>query len=126
MISEAVIQQSIQLEAPKMGVTLMRNNNVAFKDESGRMVRAGLGNVSPNQPFKSSDLIGWTEIVVTPEMVGQRIAIFTAIEVKSEKWKCSNDERERLQNNFIKWVRFRGGIAAMINSVDEFRKLFKR
>lgn len=124
MKSEAEIQQSIQLEAPKMGVTLMRNNNVAFKDESGRMVRAGLGNVSPNQPFKSSDLIGWTEIIVTEEMIGQRLAIFTAIEVKSEKWKPSKDEREEKQNNFIKWVKSRGGIASMVNSVEEFVKIF--
>lgn len=126
MKSEAEIQQAIQLEAPKMGVTLMRNNSGGFKDETGRLVRYGLGQVSNNQAFKSSDLIGWTEIVVTPEMIGQRLAIFTAIEVKSEKWKPSKDEREEKQNNFIKWVKSRGGIASMVNSVEEFVKVFVR
>ena len=31
----------------------------------------------------SGDFIGWTERVVTPEMVGQRIAVFTSIETKT-------------------------------------------
>jgi hypothetical protein len=28
------------------------------------------------------DLCGWTEIEITPEMVGQKIAVFTGVEVK--------------------------------------------
>lgn len=28
------------------------------------------------------DICGWTEIEITPEMVGQKIAVFTAVEVK--------------------------------------------
>jgi len=126
MKSESEVQQEIQLEAPKMGVTLMRNNNVAFKDESGRMVRAGLGNVSPNQPYKSSDLIGFTEIIITEQMIGQRIAIFTAVEIKRQSWKATKDEREEKQRNFINWIKARGGIAGMVNSVDDFVKLFIR
>lgn len=127
MKSESEIQQEIQLEAPKLKVTLLRNNNVAFKDENGRMVRAGLGNTSPNLPYRSSDLIGWSEVLVTPEMVGKTLAVFTCIEVKREDWKPKyQDAREVLQRNFIEWVKSKGGIAAMINSVDQFRKLFIR
>lgn len=29
-----------------------------------------------------SDLVGWETVVITPEMVGQRVAIATAVEVK--------------------------------------------
>jgi hypothetical protein len=29
------------------------------------------------------DLCGWTEIEITPDMVGQKIAVFTAVEVKA-------------------------------------------
>ncbi|TXH10439.1 MAG: hypothetical protein E6R04_05410, partial [Spirochaetes bacterium] len=111
MKSESEIQQLIQLEAPKMGVTLLRNNSGAFKDETGRLVRYGLGQISNTQPYKSSDLIGWTEVIVTEQMIGQRIAIFTAVEVKKEGWKAGKDEREEKQNNFIRWIKSRGGIA---------------
>ena len=124
MKSESEIQQEIQLESPKHGVTLLRNNSGAFKDETGRLIRYGLGHTSNNQPFKSSDLIGWTEVLITPKMVGTRVAIFTAVEIKSESWKPSNNDREQAQNNFIMWVKSRGGIAAMLNSVDGFKKLF--
>lgn len=126
MKSESETQQLIQLEAPKFGSILMRNNNVAFTDKTGRLVRAGLGNVSSNQNYKSSDLIGWTEVLVTPDMVGKTVAVFTAIEVKSETWKPKRDSRETAQNNFITWVNMRGGIAAIVKSVDEFVKVLTK
>lgn len=28
------------------------------------------------------DLVGWTEVVITPDMVGESIAVFTGVEVK--------------------------------------------
>ena len=39
------------------------------------------------RPFKAApegwpDLCGWTEIEITPEMVGSKVAVFTAVEVK--------------------------------------------
>ena len=39
------------------------------------------------RPFKAApegwpDLCGWTTVEITPDMVGQRVAIFTAVEVK--------------------------------------------
>lgn len=125
MKSESEIQQEIQLEAPKLKVSLMRNNSGGFKDENGRLVRYGLGQTSNLQAYKSSDLIGWTEVVITPDMVGKSMAVFTAIEVKKEDWKPKyKDTRETAQRNFIEWVKSRGGIAAMVNSVDEFKKIF--
>jgi hypothetical protein len=36
-----------------------------------------------------SDLIGWTKIQVTPDMVGKEIAMFTAVEVKTESVACN-------------------------------------
>ena len=32
--------------------------------------------------LKGGDRIGWTEIVITPDMVGKKIAVFTNIEIK--------------------------------------------
>lgn len=62
----------------------------------------------------SGDLIGWTEVVVTPEMVGQTIAVFTSVEVKSGSGRSDRDQ--------VKWrenVKRAGGFAGEArNDVD--------
>ena len=73
MKSESEIQQLIQIEGPRVDCILMRNNSGALPDKNGRTVRYGLGNISREHSdrIKSSDLIGITRVVVTPEMVGR-------------------------------------------------------
>lgn len=68
------------------------------------MVRTGLCK-------GSSDIIGWTEIEVTQNMVGHKLAIFTAIEVKGPKGRPSKE-----QINFIEQVQLAGGIANIAKS----------
>lgn len=125
---EDEVQQEIQMEAPKFGSILLRNNSGALNDATGRPVRYGLGNTSSkvNENFKSSDLIGITSIVITPEMVGQRIGVFTAIEVKKEGWKYKGEKRELAQKNFIDFVLLKGGFAGFCASTSDFWKTLKR
>ena len=40
----------------------------------------------------SGDLIGWQETIVTPEMVGKKIAIFTSEEIKSKNDRMSKEQ----------------------------------
>lgn len=68
----------------------------------------------------SSDLIGWHSIVITPEMVGQKIAVFTAIECKRPK----GGRLSPFQANFIAQVKSAGGIAGVARSPDEAAQLF--
>ncbi|MFW6313505.1 MAG: VRR-NUC domain-containing protein [Spirochaetota bacterium] len=56
----------------------------------------------------SSDLIGWRSIVITPDMVGQRIAQFTAVEAKTPGDRVRPDQR-----NFLDQVKAAGGYAAI-------------
>lgn len=130
MKDENTVQQEIQIEAPKFACILMRNNSGALKDDTGRLVRYGLGNVSKqhNDRLKSSDLIGFTKVIVTPEMVGQAIAIFTAIEVKKEDWNENKklDKREQAQNNFINWIKNNGGIASFCNCAHKIKDILTR
>lgn len=113
---ESEVQQLIQLEAAKYGCKLMRNNNGAFKDDSGRVVFFGLGNISKqsNDNLKSSDLIGiWR-------------GMFVAVEVKREGWKFNpNDEREKAQLNFINFILSNGGFAGFAASTDDLKKILK-
>ena len=126
--AESVVQQEIQIGAKHFGCTLMRNNCGSAFDQTGRLVRYGLGNVSKQhqERMASSDLIGITQVVVTPEMVGMTIGVFTAIEVKKEEWNPAKtlDKREVAQNNFMHWVRLNGGLAGFANSVEMMKKVF--
>lgn len=127
-MSESEIQQLIQIEGPYHNCQLQRNNSGALKNERGEMVRYGLGNISAkhNKQMKSSDLIGFTSVVITPEMVGKTVAIFTAVEVKSESVKINpKDETIIAQQNFINWVMRHGGIAGFAKSVDDFKVILK-
>jgi hypothetical protein len=130
MKDESTVQQEAQLYARSKDCFLMRNNCGAFKDETGRMVRYGLGNISKQhqENSASSDLIGFTRILITPDMVGKTLAVFTAAECKKEAWNPDKkfDKRERAQLNFINWVVMNGGYAGFINSVDSFGNILPK
>jgi hypothetical protein len=99
----------------------MFRNNVGMA-WTGRVVRNTNGSITIHDPRPldaglckgSSDLIGWTPVTVTPDMVGQRLAVFTAIEVKGPKGKTSPE-----QTNFIDRVKIDGGIAGVARSADD-------
>lgn len=104
----------------------MRNNSGACMDDTGRLVRYGLGNVSKQHQERtaSSDLIGITQVTITPEMVGRTLGVFTAIEVKKEAWNPEElNKRETAQLNFINWVKSLGGFAGFCNDFNRVRDI---
>lgn len=122
MSDEKTIQQDIQIESSKHGHKLWQNSSGAFTDNTGRLVRFGLGHTSNNQSFKSSDLIGFTMVEITKEMVGSKLPIFTAIEVKNSKWKYTETDREVAQKKFMDVIKMSKGIASFVNSVEGYVK----
>jgi hypothetical protein len=122
--SEADVQAKLRVEAPKNGASLWRNNNGATTDETGRLIRFGLGNDSKrlSEVWKSSDLIGITECVSTAP--GQRFGVFTAVEVKEPGWTAPKNKRERAQAAFISTVRSMGGIGLFAQSVADYTRIF--
>ena len=106
---ESETQRDIMLAAPDVGARLHRNNVGVLKDQRGQYVRYGVGGDG------GSDLIGPTMLEITPDMVGRRVAIFTAVEVK-RKGKKPTVEQEA----FLEYVRQAGGIAVLAYSVQEF------
>lgn len=101
---EKDVQNNLILHASQIGLTLFCNNVGMYKDQRGNVIRYGLCN-------GSSDLIGWTPVTVTPDMVGKKIAVFTAIEVKlnkNGKYKATD-----LQKAFISAVKSAGGFAGV-------------
>jgi len=65
----------------------------------------------------SSDLIGWRSLTITPEMVGQTVAVFAALEVKSKTGRATAG-----QKNFCQRVLEAGGFAGIVKSPDEAKK----
>lgn len=66
----------------------------------------------------SSDLIGLRTIIITPEMVGQKIAVFAGIEGKLGTGRATRDQRA-----FIDYVKSAGGLAGTAGSIDEARAI---
>jgi hypothetical protein len=105
--SEHEIQQRIRLACGRGAVRLWRNNTGALVDQQGRFVRFGLCK-------GSSDLIGLRSVVVTPEMVGQRIAQFVALEIKAPQGVVSPE-----QQAFLRLVQELGGVASVCRSIEQ-------
>jgi len=121
-MSEAYAQSQVRLEAASLGVTLFRNNVGVLRDENGRPVRFGLANDSAglNAVLKSSDLIGWRPVVITPDMIGTTLARFTCREIKAPGWTAPTNDRERAQLRWIELVNTHGGDAAFATGPGSF------
>jgi len=105
--SEQTIQQHIRLACSIGTCRLFRNNTGTLRDANGRPVNFGLCK-------GSADLIGWRTVTITPEMVGQQIAIFTSIEVKSSSGRVKPEQQQ-----WLNAVQAAGGIAGIARSVGE-------
>lgn len=112
MSSEGNIMRRIMLALGKRpDVRLFRNNVGVAVFPDGSRVAYGL---APG----SSDIIGWKSVEVSRDMVGQRLAVFVAVEVKGERGRLTEH-----QLRFIDTVRQFGGIAGVATSPEEALKL---
>lgn len=101
--SEAHAQSLVMLEAAEKDVLMMRNNNGAFEDKTGRWVRFGLMNDSEklNKVIKSSDLVGARKRLITQADVGRVIGQMVLREMKKPGWFYSGTEEEAAQLKFL-------------------------
>ena len=110
-MTESDIQSLIRQQVGNGPVRLFRNNVGATKDARGRLIRYGLAK-------GSADLIGWVARKITPADVGETIAQFVSIEVKSSSGKPRPDQ--------ISWqniVNQAGGLAGIARSVEDAEKI---
>ena len=110
-MSEQAIQQRIRLACSRGRVRRWRNNTGRLRDERGQLVTFGL---CPG----SADLIGYRSITVTVDMVGQTVAVFAAVEVKTPPGRPTPE-----QTAFIEHIRAAGGLAGIARSVEEARQI---
>ena len=131
MASEAAVQRLVWLAlAQRAGsrVTLFRTNSgKAFLSGGGKVVfdprgtahvpfarpvALGLALTNGDTVPGLADLTGWTDVLVTPSMVGKRIPVFTVIETKETGGGRKRDN----QINFVQQVQKAGGIAGFAAS----------
>ena len=127
--SESVVQQHTRLEFARIG-PMWRNNSGACTDQTGRLVRYGLGNDSAkiNSEIKSSDLIGITPVAAFVPSLNrwQTLGVFTALEVKAEGWTMRpGDERATAQAKFHDIVRAAGGYAGFVTDPSQIYSIIR-
>jgi len=110
---ETTLQQQIRLAlGTRPDLRLFRNNTGTLPDpRTGRPVQFGLAR-------GSADLIGLRTVTITPDMVGQQVAVFTSIAVKTPKGRATE-----AQQNWLQMVRSLGGIAGIARSVQDAQNL---
>lgn len=111
--AETTLQQQIRLAlGTHPHARLFRNQVGSLPDpRTGRLVTFGLAR-------GSADLVGWRTITIGPEHVGQRIAVFTSIEVKTPTGRVMAD-----QTAWLTAVQAAGGIAGIARSVPDALQL---
>lgn len=126
--SEQVTLRRILLACSRDNTRLFRNNvGVGWAGDAQKIQRDGnlyarRGDVLIRQgrPLHaglcegSSDLIGWHTVEIVPEMIGQRIAVFVAIEGKSAVGRL-----RPAQVTFLDAVAAAGGVSTVARSVDD-------
>lgn len=107
--AETDLQQRIRLAlGTHPELRIFRNQVGSLPDpRTGRLVQFGLAR-------GSADLIGWRTLVITPEMVGQRIAVFTSLEIKTPAGRLAPAQR-----HWLHAVEGAGGIAGVARSVGD-------
>lgn len=101
MTTESDLMRQYQIDAAARGTILYRNNVGLFYTRTGVPVRCGLC-------VGSSDLIGYTPVLITPDHVGDTYAVFTAVEIKTGRGRPSRE-----QTAFIRSVLDAGGFARL-------------
>lgn len=112
-VSEADVNADIREWKKKHhNIQLFRNNVGTVALENGGMIRYGVGGPG------GSDFIGYKTLVITPDMVGDRVAVFVAIESKRPGGNLTEAQEEFLRN-----VTYDGGKAGVVHSVEELARI---
>ncbi len=124
---EHSIQNEIRNELAGKAFVFRANVGQAWQGKKVEKL-PGPGNkrlITGARPFNTglppgfADLFGFVSVTITPEMVGQKVAVFLAMEVKDEA-KASEK-----QSNFLKAVNDNGGRAGVVRSVEDAVKLIE-
>jgi hypothetical protein len=114
-VSESDLYGQIAIEATRLDHRAWRNNiGVARYKRNDQIYVVRYGIPGPG----GADMIGYTKRIITLDMVGSAVAIFTGAECKVGKRKAEDD-----QSKFLEAIRNAGGIAGVCRSAQDYRQL---
>jgi hypothetical protein len=120
-MSSATLSAWVNTTMTKLGARLFRNNiGEAWLGQAAKTKEGGVYIKAPKRVIYglrvgSSDKIGWTPVTVTPSMVGQTLAVFTAVEEKSLAYPTLTPD----QRNFLDQVAKAGGLGYVARETAE-------
>ncbi len=134
-MNETTLLHRVMMKLSDAGARIFRNHvGLGWQGRAQQFARPGVVPVEPGdvlirkaRPLHaglcvgSSDIIGWHSTVVTPNMIGRHVAIFTAAECKSQSGQLTTE-----QERFLNAVRKAGGIAIEARDADEAVAELKR
>ncbi|MDX0262459.1 hypothetical protein GOC60_14850 [Sinorhizobium meliloti] len=125
-MSETPLMRRLMKKATRLGARLFRQNTgMGWVGRSQRFDRPGTIEVRPGdvvirnaRPFHAgfeglSDSGGWSPLVITPELMGATVAIYTQVEVKEDARPTT------AQLDWIAAVKAAGGRAGIAHNEDE-------
>jgi hypothetical protein len=122
---ESSIQSKIMLDlGSRPDVRLFRNNvgngfhGQVFEESPRCVTLINYRRVQYGLCVGSGDLIGFKSVVITPEMVGRRVAIFVSSETKRPK-----ENPKPAQDNWRIMVGNLGGFSGVVRSVEDAQTL---
>lgn len=117
--SETNVWRNIALAFSPRGFRLFRNQRYKGRIARGDVLTNGYADCGVGGDG-GSDLIGWRTIIITPAMIGRKIAQFVAIETKTER----GVKRDQ-QIMFVDMVNKSGGLSGFAKSNDCVDKLIE-
>lgn len=123
-MSEHRIQNEIRNALAGACLMFRANTGTAWTGNDVRRLPNGSVLISDARPFSTglppgfSDLFGLVPVTITPEMVGQRVGIFAAIEVKGPSGRVSDQ-----QGAFLRAVAANGGRSIVARSTEDAKKI---
>lgn len=119
-MAETSVLKKIQIDLSTGDVRLFRNN--IGECWQGPAYRRADGSVIITKPYRlqyglcvgSGDLIGFRSVTITPQMVGQKVAVFASIEVKDKRGRKTYE-----QESWLQAVQSFGGIAGIARSTED-------
>lgn len=116
--AETTLADKLQTMAPKLGAKLWRNTVGMTQNKHGQWITYGLAK-------NSSDLVGYVQKTITAEMVGTKVAVFLAVELKKPGRDTTQKDRRRRQKAWLADIVAAGGIAEIVRSEAELQLMLR-